>query len=86
MKLLDALARGVPTVVTRRATAGLDLAGAAMVAADDDPEALAATTLLALEGRETAHALGREGVAYVRREHAAGRYLDAIDAIDAVAG
>jgi glycosyltransferase involved in cell wall biosynthesis len=83
MKLLDALARGVPTVVTRRATAGLDLSGAAMVAADDDPEALAAAALLVLEGREAAASLGRAGVAFVRREHAPARYLEAMDALDA---
>lgn len=80
MKLLDALARGVPTVVTRRAMAGLDLGGAALVAADDDPEALAAAALLALEGRRAAAALGRAGTAYVRREHCAARYLEALDA------
>lgn len=81
MKLLDALARGVPTIVTRRATAGLELTGAAMVAADDDPEALAAASLLVLEGRDAATALGRAGRAYVRREHSAERYLAAMAAL-----
>jgi len=79
MKLLDALARGLPTVATRRATGGLDLSGAAMVAADDDPEALAAAALLVLEGREAAAALGRAGVDFVRREHAPERYLVEMD-------
>jgi glycosyltransferase involved in cell wall biosynthesis len=79
MKLLDALARGVPTVVTRRATAGLDLVGAAMVVPDEDPEALAAAALLAVEGRESAAELGRRGVAYIERAHSAERYLEALD-------
>ena len=79
MKLLDALARGVPTVVTRRATAGLDLGGAAMVAADEDPEALAAAALLAVEGRESAAELGRRGLAYIERAHTNACYLEALD-------
>lgn len=80
IKLLDALARGVPTVTTRRATADLPLDGAAMVTADDDAEALAAAALILAQARETAGALGRRGVEYVRREHAAPRYLEAMRA------
>lgn len=80
IKLLDALARGLPAVVTRRAAAGLALEGAALIAADDDPEALAAAALIAVEARETAGALGRRGVEYIQREHSAARYLEAIRA------
>lgn len=78
MKLLDALSRGVPTVVTRRACSGLDLAGAAMVAADDDPDAIAAAALLAIEGRESARAVAEEGVRFIRERHSRDRYLDAM--------
>ncbi len=81
IKLLDALARGVPTVATRRATAGLALGGAALVAADDDAEALAAAALIAVGAREASADLGRRGVEYVRREHAKERYLEAMDAL-----
>ncbi|MGE0785132.1 MAG: glycosyltransferase [Sandaracinaceae bacterium] len=83
MKLLDALARGVPTVVTRRATGGLDLGDAALVTADDDPDALAAATLTLLEGRGEARAIGARGAAYVREHHSAARYLDAMRGLSA---
>lgn len=78
MKLLDAMARGVPTVVTERATAGIDLRGAAMVVADDDPDALAAAALLVFEGRETARSLGDRGRDFVSEHHAPKQYLSAI--------
>lgn len=41
IKLLDALARGVPVVAARRALAGVALGHAVTVVADDDPRALA---------------------------------------------
>lgn len=41
VKLLDAMARGAPTVAVRRAAAGLDLEGAVWLAEDDDDVALA---------------------------------------------
>lgn len=80
IKLLDALARGVPTVVTKRATAGLALDGVAIVAADDDAEALAAAALIAVQARESAGERGRRAIDYVRRSHDAASYLEAIDA------
>ncbi len=87
IKLLDALARGVPTVATRRATAGLSLDGAALVAADDDAEAFAACALIALEARESAAELGRRAREYMRRAHSPACYLEAIDSVlDAARG
>jgi glycosyltransferase involved in cell wall biosynthesis len=80
IKLLDALARGAPTIATRRATAELPLENAAWIVADDDPRALAAAALLAIEARSTAIEIGRRGVEYVRREHTAERYLEAMGA------
>ncbi len=80
VKLLDAMARGVPVVAVRRATAALSLDGAALVAADDDPEALAAAALIALEARETRGQLGQRGVEYVQRAHAPSAYLAALSA------
>ncbi len=83
MKLLDALSRGVPTVVTRRACSGIDLGDAAIVTSDDDPEAIAAAALLAIEGRDAARAVAKRGVDYVATAHAPERYVAAIDlAID----
>lgn len=74
IKLLDALARGVPTVCTARATAGLDLRGAAMVAADDDPDALASGALAVLAAPEASRELGRRGRAYVATDHTPARF------------
>ena len=79
IKLLDALARGVPSLVSRRATAGLALGDAAIVVPDDDHEAFAAAALIAIEARESAPERGRRGVEYVRRAHAPTEYLRVID-------
>lgn len=80
MKLLDALSRGVPTVVTRRACSGIDLGEAAIVASDDDPDAIAAATLLALDGRDAARAVAERGVGFIREHHDRSTYLAAMDA------
>ncbi len=82
MKLLDALARGVPTVTSRRAQAGLDLGGVATVVADDDAEALAAGALLTIEGREAALRAGARGRAWIEEHHAPARYLAALAALE----
>ena len=78
IKLLDALARGAPTVVTRRACAGLDLGDAAIAVADDDPDALAAAALLCVEGRAAAQKIGGRGRSYVEQHHSPQRYLQAV--------
>lgn len=77
IKLLDALARGVPTVATTRATAGLPL-GAALAAesADDEPGALARALENALARREPVR---EEGRAYVAEAHHPERYLATMD-------
>lgn len=80
IKLLDALARGVPTVVTRRAAAGLALEGTALVTRDDDVDGLAAAALIAVQARETSAALGARGPQYIRRAHAPSAYLAALEA------
>ncbi len=76
VKLLDALARGVPVVASRRAAAGLALGRAALLAADDDPRSLAIAAELAL-APATAEELAREGRAYVARDHAPARFVGA---------
>ncbi len=78
MKLLDALARGVPTVATVRACAGLELRDAATVVGDDDPEALAAGALLCVEGRVAARQIAARGRTFVESRHSASAYLSAL--------
>jgi len=75
MKLLDALSRGVPTVATRRACAGLELGGAATVVGDDDPQAIAAGALLSIEGRSRAREIGARGRTFVESQHSRSTYL-----------
>lgn len=81
MKLLDALSRGVPTVVVRRATAGLDLGDVATVVADDDPQAFAAGALLAFEGRGAARARGARARAWMNDVFSPDAYLRAMSAL-----
>ena len=81
VKLLDALARGVPTVAAARATAGLSLGGAAMIAADDDDEALANGILLALSAPAAAREVARRGRAYVAVEHHPRRFVEAMERV-----
>ncbi|MFK7986958.1 MAG: glycosyltransferase [Sandaracinaceae bacterium] len=79
IKLLDAMARGVPTVASRAATADLDLAGRVMLTDDADPDAFAAATVLALEGRASARAVGEEGRRYIAEHHSPARFLEVLD-------
>jgi glycosyltransferase involved in cell wall biosynthesis len=71
VKLLDALARGVPVVAVQRASAGLPVGRVARLVPDDDPEALTA----ALTGPLPE---GAAGPSYVRAAHGPGRYLQAM--------
>jgi glycosyltransferase involved in cell wall biosynthesis len=82
IKLLDAMARGVPCVAARAAAAGLPLAGAVELAAGNDASALAAAALrvLARSAHERAE-LGRRGRAYVAVQHGADRFLHAFDRV-----
>lgn len=79
IKLLDALARGVPTIAAARAAAGLDLRGAALLVADDDPDALAFGALTALGAPEATHEIGERGRDYVATDHAPARFVEAFD-------
>ena len=80
IKLLDALARGVPTVVTSRATGGLPVTGATQVVADD-PTAMAAGVERLLDGANHRRALAAAGRRYIAREHEAATVSRRIDAI-----
>ncbi len=81
IKLLDALARGVPTIATARATAGIELPAAALIATDDDPDAIANGVLLALRATGSARDMGARGRAYVAQAHAPARFVAALDAV-----
>lgn len=83
VKLLDALARGVPVVAQRRALAGLALSGAVSVCADDDADALAAALVAMLAAPVAAREVAARGRAYVAREHSAARFLTTLAAVTA---
>jgi len=79
VKLLDALARSVPVVATRRATAGLRPRGMALVG-DDDPQAMAGAIRELLADRETARALGGSGRRWVAETCAPERFVTEFEA------
>jgi glycosyltransferase involved in cell wall biosynthesis len=72
IKLLDALARGVPVVTTTAGTAGLPLGGAVAIGASTRELAEACR----LVGRER-EAWAPRGRTFLREHHAAGVFLDA---------
>lgn len=83
IKLLDALARGLPVVAPARAAAGLALDGAAALAANDDPEALAAAIGVVLGSPRAGAEMGERGRLFITDNHspehfraALGRALD----------
>jgi glycosyltransferase involved in cell wall biosynthesis len=79
IKLLDALARGVPSAVVPTACAGLALDGVVERAADDGPEALAVAIERVLATPERRAALAKAGRAYIAREHSQARFLSSLD-------
>lgn len=81
IKLLDALARGVPTIAGRRATAGMDVRDAAVVATDDEPDALAHGWAETCANPTTARNLGEAGRRYVATMHAPGRFVRELDEV-----
>jgi glycosyltransferase involved in cell wall biosynthesis len=78
IKLLDALARGCPTVAMRRATAGLDLRRITWLADDDSPRALARAIQLALASSDERRARAARGRAFIIREHSDDAFLAAV--------
>lgn len=81
IKLVDALSRGLPTVVTERAASGLSIEGAAFSIRDDDPSAMAAAISLALHTRDATRELGERGRHYVSRAHSPRAFLEAYEAL-----
>lgn len=78
IKLLDAMARGVPVAAVRRATAGLALDGA-IVVADDDPGSLAGAISSLLDDRERARTLSTRATEWIARELDRDRFLTVYD-------
>lgn len=85
IKLLEALARGVPAVAVRRAVAGLPIGRAALVVADDAPDALANALDVALSTPRSSRTLSSRGQAYVQNEHSAERFTNTLDRVIEVA-
>lgn len=81
IKLLDALARGVPCAVMPRACAGLPLDGLVERAHGDSAAELAAAISQLLVAGERRSALAAAGRAYVAREHSQTRFLHALDRV-----
>lgn len=78
IKLLEALAHGIPTVVQRRAAAGLPLTDATVLVPDDDAHAMARalTDLLADSAARTR--LAAAGRAHLTAHHGAARFVSAM--------
>lgn len=81
IKLLDALARGVPTVTTERAIAGLQIGDAAVVVRDDDARAFATSVASLLSAADSARELALRARRYVAEEHSTARFLEAFDEV-----
>jgi glycosyltransferase involved in cell wall biosynthesis len=85
VKLLDALSRGVPTVVVKRAAAGLPLDQAALLVDNDDGDALAGGLRIALGAPRASRELAARGQDYIRRAHASRRFDDVLEDLCAAA-
>lgn len=85
VKLLDALARGTPCVVTPTATAGLCFGAAVHRAGGDDAAALARAVRDVLGDAGVRRDLGAAGRAYVAEQHSRARCLEALDEVAALA-
>ena len=81
IKLVDALARGVPTAVMPTACAGLALDGVVERAEGDTPEALALAIERVVTVPQRRAALTTAGRAYVAKEHSPQRFLRALDGV-----
>lgn len=81
IKLLDAMSRGVPCVVTPSACAGLPVDQCVVLAARDDGEALAAALLSLIHAPEQRGTLIRDAAEYVRAHHSASAFLRGFDAL-----
>ncbi len=74
IKMLDALARGLPVVAMRRATAGLPIDATCVSVPDDDPRALAEAAHQVLVDRALADRLQSSGLTYLDHHHSAEKF------------
>lgn len=81
IKLLDALARGVPCAVMPRAAAGLALDGVVERAHGDSAAELARAIQQLLAAAERRAHLAVAGRSYVAREHSQARYLASLERV-----
>jgi glycosyltransferase involved in cell wall biosynthesis len=82
IKLLDAMARGVPCVAAQTAAAGLPIAHAVEVAGGNDGRALAAAALRVLSRTPHERAVTAQGArAYVAAAHGTESFLRAFDRV-----
>ena len=81
MKLLDALARGVPCALMPCASAGLPLTGCAIEAERATAGGLAAAVARVLAATPERRALAERARAYIAAEHSAERHGRALDAL-----
>jgi len=81
IKLLDAMSRGVPCVVTPSACAGLPVTECVVLAARDDGEALAAALLSVINQPEQRGTLIRDAAQYVRAHHSPAAFLRSFDGL-----
>jgi len=81
IKLLDALARGVPAAVMPAACAGLPLTGVVERARDASSSALASAVERIVLCRERREELSAAGRAYIAREHNQARFLETLDVV-----
>lgn len=74
IKMLDAFARSLPVVSTKRATAALPIDAACVCVRDDDPRALAEAADRVLVDPEFADRLQSAGLSYLAQHHSAARF------------
>ncbi len=74
IKMLDAMSRGVPIVVTKHATSELSMAHAAKVVFDHDLRTLASAVAELFYQPDRAQEIGAAGRTYVAREHEPGLF------------
>jgi glycosyltransferase involved in cell wall biosynthesis len=81
IKLLEALSRDVAIVAVPAALAGLPLDPCVLIATEPTPEAIAATSVIALKDRALRVALSTAGSAYLREQHSPSKFFAAFDTV-----
>jgi glycosyltransferase involved in cell wall biosynthesis len=81
IKLLDAMARGVPVVASPAAVAGYSLENACLIADESEPRALARGVATLLHQPQRRSLLIEAGHRYLRQTHSAAIYLADMEAI-----